>query len=232
MMAESKERPCEDLPEEDPEGHFPHYLTKTFPFCGHQVKISRCIGANLGVSAFVWDCARTLCQYFEQEKMSFSGQSVIELGSGTGIVGILATLLGGRVTLTDQPHILKQIKHNLSINLAASGGYSTTVRALLWGVDHTLFLDDYDVILGSDIVYYPNDYPHLLQTLRHLSKKTTAIYLSSELRGCNATRRFHDELIPQYFNCEIVHRNDISNINVYKLTLRSEEACAERPKPE
>ncbi|XP_078263381.1 EEF1A lysine methyltransferase 3-like [Rhinoraja longicauda] len=224
MMAETKERPCEDLPKEDLEDYFPSYLMKTFQFCGHQVKICRYIGENLGVSSFVWECALTLCQFFEQEKISFSGQSVIELGSGTGIVGILATLLGGQVTLTDQPHVLKQIKYNLSINLAASGGYSATVRTLSWGVDHTLFLDDYDVILGSDIIYYPKDYPILLQTLRHLSKKRTAVYLSTEIRGCKATQTFHNELIPQYFNSEIVHKKEISNINIYKLTLRSEEA--------
>lgn len=35
-----------------------------------------------------------LCRYFEKQNASFTGKTVIELGSGTGIVGILTTLLG------------------------------------------------------------------------------------------------------------------------------------------
>eukprot|EP00061_Rhincodon_typus_P016145 g44200.t1 len=34
-----------------------------------------------------------LCRYFENEKIDFTGKKVLELGSGTGIVGILAVLL-------------------------------------------------------------------------------------------------------------------------------------------
>lgn len=35
-----------------------------------------------------------LCQYFDDEKINFAGKKIIELGSGTGIVGIMAVLLG------------------------------------------------------------------------------------------------------------------------------------------
>ncbi|XP_025048470.1 EEF1A lysine methyltransferase 3 isoform X3 [Alligator sinensis] len=37
--------------------------------------------------------ALALCQYFEEQQLDFRGKQVIELGAGTGIVGILATLL-------------------------------------------------------------------------------------------------------------------------------------------
>lgn len=38
--------------------------------------------------------ALTLCDYFEKQKLNFWGKKVIELGAGTGVVGILAALLG------------------------------------------------------------------------------------------------------------------------------------------
>ena len=38
--------------------------------------------------------ALALCRFFEEQRMDFRGRTVIELGAGTGIVGILAALLG------------------------------------------------------------------------------------------------------------------------------------------
>eukprot|EP00061_Rhincodon_typus_P015735 g43584.t1 len=63
-------------------------LENAYQFCGFNLKINRFINANLGYSAYVWDA------YFEKENINFIGKKVIELGSGTGIVGILTTLLG------------------------------------------------------------------------------------------------------------------------------------------
>lgn len=38
--------------------------------------------------------ALALCDYFEEHKLNFWGKKVLELGAGTGIVGILVALLG------------------------------------------------------------------------------------------------------------------------------------------
>ncbi|XP_067847581.1 EEF1A lysine methyltransferase 3-like [Heptranchias perlo] len=220
MTAQHEERSCDVLPKEDPEESVASISVKHFGFCGYELKITRFTDINLGVSAFIWESGLTLCRFFEREKMSFCGRKVIELGSGTGIVGILAVMLGGKVTLTDQPHVLKQIKHNVSINVPPSYEHYSTVRALSWGSNHTQFPNDYDVILGSDIVYYPPDYPILIQTLRHLSNQRTTIYIATEMRGCCAALSFHQELIPQYFYSQLVHRHGSEDINVYKLTVR------------
>ncbi|XP_078419507.1 EEF1A lysine methyltransferase 3-like [Cetorhinus maximus] len=170
-----------------------------------------------------------LCQYFQQERMDFSGKKVIELGSGTGIMGILAVLLGGQVTLTDGSHALKQIEHNVSVNVPDPCRHFPTIRTLSWGFDHMNFPNDYDIILGSDIVYYPSDYPSLLQTLRHLSNQRTTIYIATQIRGCHATRRFHEELIPQYFNSHIIQGDWCANVNLYKVTLKSPKTGEELP---
>ncbi|XP_067894318.1 EEF1A lysine methyltransferase 3-like [Heterodontus francisci] len=224
MTAQHKEKSCDVLSKEDPKDYSPFILVKHFQFCGYDLQINRYMCENLGVSAFVWDCGITLCQFFQRERMNFSRMKVIELGSGTGIVGILVALLGGQVTLTDQSHVLKQIERNVSDNIPASCGHSPTIKALSWGFDHMHFPNDYDIILGSDIVYYPLDYPLLLQTLRHLSNQRTTIYIATEMRGCCATHKFHEELVPQYFNSHIVHRNWGADINLYKLTLKGPRA--------
>uniref|UniRef100_A0A4W3JIF5 Uncharacterized protein n=1 Tax=Callorhinchus milii TaxID=7868 RepID=A0A4W3JIF5_CALMI len=159
-----------------------------------------------------------LCEYFEKEKMSFTGKKVIELGSGTGIVGILAVLLGGNVTFTDQTFILKKMKYNISVNIPPWLTNHTKVCALSWDDDLSCFPTDYDVILGSDIVYSSSSYPSLLQTLQHLSNHSTTIYISSDVRPVNECNVFHAEMLPKHFHCERVHQSGNNRIHVYKLT--------------
>lgn len=88
-------------PESEPESVFPRevglfadsYSEKSrFCFCGHELSITENFGSRLGVAARVWDAALSLCNYFESQNVDFRGKKVIELGAGTGIVGILAAL--------------------------------------------------------------------------------------------------------------------------------------------
>uniref|UniRef100_UPI00398F2B93 EEF1A lysine methyltransferase 3-like n=1 Tax=Pristiophorus japonicus TaxID=55135 RepID=UPI00398F2B93 len=202
------------------EGYSPSAYTahNNYEFSGYSLKIARIMGANLGVSAYIWDSAIALCRYFEKEKISFTGKKVIELGSGTGIVGILATLLGGDVTLTDKPNILKQIEKNISINIPTACRHRLQVLPLIWGESHTNFPTDYDFILGSDIVYSSVIYPALVETLRHLANQGSTIYLCSEIRKRNGSRSFHEELLPQHFHCQVVDSIEDKNIVLYKMT--------------
>uniref|UniRef100_UPI00398E835D EEF1A lysine methyltransferase 3-like n=1 Tax=Pristiophorus japonicus TaxID=55135 RepID=UPI00398E835D len=193
-------------------------LESRYLFCGNTLKITRDFSSNLGISAIIWEAGLVLCSFFEQEKISFSGKKVIELGSGTGIVGILAILLGGEVTLTDQPIVLNQIEFNIDKNIPAAIKQHSKVSALRWGENQDQFPTDYDVILGSDIVYSPQDFPSLLRTLRHLSNANTVIYICSKMRESMGAMNFHNKLVPQHFNSEIVHRNEDKEINVYKVT--------------
>ncbi|GCC35812.1 EEF1A lysine methyltransferase 3-like [Chiloscyllium punctatum] len=189
-----------------------------YEFCGYSLRISRFINANLGFSAYVWEAGVALCQYFQKEKINFTSKKVIELGSGTGIVGILATLLGGDVTMTDKPNILKQIENNVSINIPTACQHRVKVRALTWGEDQTKFPTAYDIILGSDIVYSSVSYPALLETFRYLARQGATIYLATEIRKSNDSTYFHEKLLPQYFNCQVVESLQTKSVIVCKLS--------------
>ncbi|XP_067894317.1 EEF1A lysine methyltransferase 3-like [Heterodontus francisci] len=199
-------------------------LESRYQFCGHPLKITRDFSSNLGISAIIWEAGLVLCRYFEQEKISFSGKKVIELGSGTGIVGILAILLGGDVTLTDQPIVLNQIQFNITNNIPASIQQRSTISALCWGENQDQFPTDYDFILGSDIVYSTRDFPALIKTLQHLSNQHTVIYICSKMRESMGAIDFHEKLLPQHFNSEVVHRTANKEINVYKVTKKDANA--------
>ncbi|XP_019410167.1 PREDICTED: protein N-lysine methyltransferase METTL21A isoform X2 [Crocodylus porosus] len=70
-----------------------HKSASTYHFANHTIEIKQ-NWKQLGVAAVVWDAAVVLCSYLETGAMDLQERSVIELGAGTGLVGIVATLLG------------------------------------------------------------------------------------------------------------------------------------------
>ncbi|KAM9859399.1 EEF1A lysine methyltransferase 3-like [Aulostomus maculatus] len=192
---------------------------------GEEVKIRQVFGANLGVAAPVWEAALHLCGFFEEQCVEVRGRRVIELGAGTGVVGIVAARLGAAVTLTDLPVVLSQLQANVSANMPASGWPSAppTVLPLSWGEDHMNFSSDWDLVLCADIVYLPETYPLLVQTLAHLCESGAVAYLSSKMRKEHRTPSFYEEHLPSRFNVELLHHDDKENINIYRASLRKNQ---------
>ncbi|XP_072427902.1 EEF1A lysine methyltransferase 3-like [Chiloscyllium punctatum] len=195
-----------------------YILERSYEFCGQHLWISQSSTAQIGTSGFIWEAGLALCEYIEKQRIIFNGMKVIELGAGTGILGILAVLLGGNVTITDQPNVLKQIEHNVVASISPSCRDRVNIRALSWGHDHIQFPRDYDFIFGGEIVYFPKTYPLLIKTLQHLSSERTIIYLSSKMWQDFQINKFYEDILPEHFNCQIVDRNEENDINVYKVT--------------
>ncbi|XP_049588614.1 EEF1A lysine methyltransferase 3-like [Syngnathus scovelli] len=189
---------------------------------GQELSIIQLFGANLGVAALVWESAVQLCRYFEGHSVEWRGRRVIELGSGTGVVGIVAARLGADVTLTDLPMTLPQLEANVCANMPSSGWPSAppTVLPLSWGEDHMKFPSDWDLVLGADIVYIPKMFPLLVDTLAHLCRKKGVVYLSCKMRKEHKTASFFKEHLPTRFNVQLVHRYDNLNINIYRASSR------------
>ncbi|ODA76107.1 hypothetical protein RJ55_08390 [Drechmeria coniospora] len=99
--------------------------------------------------------------------------SVLELGSGTGLLGLAAAALWKvPVALSDLPNIVPNLKHNADKNasLVEAKGGSLTVGPLTWGgsedeVDQDLFAAPFQfkIVLVADPLY-DDDHPRLLAT--------------------------------------------------------------------
>ncbi|XP_035488234.1 EEF1A lysine methyltransferase 3-like [Scophthalmus maximus] len=195
-----------------------------YTLVGQELKIRQVFGANLGVAAPVWEAALQMCRYFEEQCVELRGKRILELGAGTGVVGILAARLGAAVTLTDLPLALPQLQANVSANMPSSGWPSPppTVLPLSWGEDHMNFPSDWDLVLCADIIYLPETYPLLVETLAHLCKNGAVVYLSSKMRKEHETPVFFKERLPNRFNVELLHRDERQNINIYRASLRTD----------
>ncbi len=102
----------------------------------------------------LWPAAIALAHEIASRTMR--GLRVLELGAGTGLPGIVAASLGARVVQTDRQEVaLFVCKKNAERNAA------TTIEHR--SADWTAWDDreQYDCILGADILYAESMHPHL-----------------------------------------------------------------------
>ncbi|EOX92732.1 S-adenosyl-L-methionine-dependent methyltransferases superfamily protein [Theobroma cacao] len=116
--------------------------------CGHSLSILQSpssLGKPGVTGAVMWDSGVVLGKFLEHAvdlgMLVLQGRKVIELGSGCGLVGCIAALLGAQVVLTDLPDRLRLLKKNVETNLRHGVRGSAAVKELTWGDD-----PDHDLI--------------------------------------------------------------------------------------
>lgn len=190
---------------------------RTFNFVQRKLTIPQDWG-NLGVAAVVWDAAIVLCEYLEKGEIEIKNKSVIELGAGSGIVGIVASLLGAKVTVTERKAALEYLNKVVNINLRNDvtkvGDHDIKVRELDWTDDLKDYKPDYDIILGADIIYIEDLFPDLLKTLLHLSNEKTLILISCHLRY-DRDQQFLNMMKEKFTTTEVYFDKD-RNIHIYQ----------------
>ncbi|XP_074857871.1 protein N-lysine methyltransferase METTL21A isoform X2 [Carettochelys insculpta] len=152
------------------------------------------------------------------------GRSVIELGAGTGLLGIVATLLGAHVTLTDRETALEFLKSNVQANLPPDLQTRAAVKELTWGRNLGNFSPGkFDFILGADIIYLEDTFVDLLQTLEHLCSERTVILLSCRIRY-ERDQNFL-EMLKGRFSVHEVYYDPSKDVRIFKAqrSVRKEE---------
>ncbi|KAM1452589.1 hypothetical protein ACFX2I_039532 [Malus domestica] len=161
--------------------------------CGHSLSIFQSPSSlnTPGVTgAVMWDSGVVLGKFLEHasdaELLPLQGKKVVELGSGCGLVGCIAALLGGQVVLTDLPDRLRLLRKNIEVNLRHGNMRgSAKVMEFTWGddLDPELTEPPPDLVLGSDVIYSEEAVLDLLSALQQLSGGETTIFLAGELRN-------------------------------------------------
>ncbi|KAL0602516.1 Protein-lysine methyltransferase METTL21D [Plecturocebus cupreus] len=153
-----------------------------------------------GVGCVVWDAAIVLSKYLETPEFSGDGshalsrRSVLELGSGTGAVGLMAATLGADVVVTDLEELQDLLKMNINMNKHLVTG-SVQAKVLKWGEEIEDFPSPPDYILMADCIYYEESLEPLLKTLKDISGFETCIICCYEQR----TMGKNPEIEKKYF---------------------------------
>jgi predicted nicotinamide N-methyase len=111
--------------------------------------------------AFVWPAALPMAAAVQQSGWQTSLR-VLELGCGTGLVGLAALAAGLHVTFTDyEPRAVQLARHNAILN-----GYSQfAARVLDWRNPES---EQFPVILGCDLLYQESAFEPLLNLLEQM----------------------------------------------------------------
>jgi predicted nicotinamide N-methyase len=106
--------------------------------------------------AVLWPAAIALAHEIATRSIEFRGRTVLELGAGTGLPGIVASAVGASVVQTDRSEL---ITHVCRLNGERNGMAGIEYRVGDW----TAWTDEarYDWIVGSDILYAETQHTHL-----------------------------------------------------------------------
>jgi predicted nicotinamide N-methyase len=155
---------------------------------------------------------------------TLEGRTIVELGSGTGLVGLVAAKLGGKVWITDQAPLLDIMTRNVQMNDIE--GDKITVAELNWGSPlPTSIPSKPDIIIAADCVYFEPAFPLLVQTLSDLSDARTEVLFCYKKRRKADKRffgllkkKFRYEEIPDEPYSKVYRRDAISLLRLTKLS--------------
>ncbi|TMW68646.1 hypothetical protein Poli38472_006114 [Pythium oligandrum] len=179
--------------------------------CGQTLRVKQLLQGELtgfGTGLTVWPAACMLLKHLEHRygrgsnsstEASLESKLVVELGCGTGVVGIAAAMLGAkRVVLTDVQKLLFLLQMNADLARDLSGGRTNIeVETYDWGASPSarLLTEDGsspDFVVISDCIL-PKLYPiePLVEALDRLTGINTTVLISYEHRHYE---QFHPKL--------------------------------------
>ena len=169
--------------------------------------------------AHLWTGALTLARYVE-ERIDCRHLSVLDLGCGLGVTGIIASLKGGRVTFVDkEPPAVVFATMNARMNSCPL----FEARTLDFTRDT---LDSrFSLILGAEILYDRPTFPALVTFLHHhLTPHGRALFADARRTNTEEFYRQLDNTRLHWTREEIQEREDNLPLNVGVVTIHKPRA--------
>ncbi|XP_030634851.1 methyltransferase like 21e [Chanos chanos] len=198
-----------------------------YTFANMEIRIKECTDVY---GAVLWPSAMVLCHFLDthREEYNLTDKNVIELGAGTGLVTIVSSLLGAKVTSTDLPDILGNLRYNISRNTRGCCRHEPQVRELTWGKE----LEErfpraschFDYIFAADVVYAHPYLNELMDTFLHLCHDDTEILWAMRFR-LDPENRFVDRF-RKHFHLEELYDLPSLCIKLYRARRKRPSALA------
>lgn len=204
----------------------------------HEGEGGEALGSAEGLHTVVWEAAVALHLTIQHETFArlhgvrWGEEVVVELGAGTGLVGMCAAALGARVVLTELSDALPILQHNIDDNFhtlttAHVGHTHASPRAmeLAWGgpvpIGVTRVLAEWSraptptsthvyptMVLGADITYHPSLFRPLVDTLCEVCGPKTQCFLARLKRGDPAVMAGFYDMLGERFDVSDVPFED------------------------
>lgn len=158
-----------------------NYRLTTFTFGSQVIELLCLHSASTDfdlTGQLVWPGALLLNDYLAKNAEMLQGCSIIELGSGVGVTGILCSRFCPQLLLTDHnDEVLKILKKNIELCASSENPNCCAELAaekLEWGnsdhIDQILqrYSRGFDLILGADICFQQSSVPLLFDTVERL----------------------------------------------------------------
>ncbi|CAH1775980.1 unnamed protein product [Owenia fusiformis] len=140
----------------------------------------------------VWPACRVLALYLSHHPGLIGDRKTLELGAGVGVAGLMAAKFStnpNNVILTDHNEkVLDVLQKNIDVNFDSAQEKAPLCAMLEWGSDADIFKNKYgtfEVILGADVIFWPDAIPLLFQTVGKLLKKKGGVFLLSYINRNN-----------------------------------------------
>lgn len=121
---------------------------------------------------YLWESSIGLAQYLSDNSTTLSNKSILEIGCGYGLAGIVAAKFGAKVIYTDFEHdALLFARYNSQQNDVSADTYVQ----MNWSAP--CFQKRFDFILGADVIYEEQNWDPIIELLHNLLElKGVAIF--------------------------------------------------------
>lgn len=159
-------------------------------------------------SHFLWNAGLQLAEFIEEDSAQWSvkGERVLELGAGTGLAGIVASLMGAKSVIVSDypaPEVLSNISENIKRNVTSRSDKDGSVREIRvqgheWGKFSDEFCstqkETFDKVLVADCLWMPWQHSNLLKSIGwFLAKEGKAWVVAGFHTGREKMRGFYEE---------------------------------------
>lgn len=182
--------------------------------------------SSLGHGGCIWDGALVLIKYFEKnlqnlkDKYDFSNKIIVELGSGTGICGIIFSEFKPKsIYITDLEYLFPLMKNNIKLN-EENIKCDILVEELIWGeksfekIDEILNknMNGIDFLIWSDLIDSSGIFlEDLLKTLDYLFQKNPKLIVFNcyTIHKKKTVDQFMSLLKEKNIDSEEINQNDM-----------------------
>ncbi|KFA74468.1 hypothetical protein S40288_06431 [Stachybotrys chartarum IBT 40288] len=175
---------------EDPEDYYPPSPPPTkqsYTMQSGKAVTLHLVGASPTEAHHLWNGAKIISDYLENDPSRVKGKTVLELGAAAGLPSLVAGILGARkVVMTDfpDPDLVSNMQKNIDEcdeTVEPRGHIAATIDALgfVWGADPEPLLarlpaaeDRFDVLILADLLFRHAEHGALVKTIKETLKRS------------------------------------------------------------